>query len=229
MEKPRNSYYAGHRRRLKKRFLEGGCSGLHDYEVVELILFYALPRKDVKPLAKQLVHHFGGVHGLLDAAMEELTAVPGISTHTALLIKLIKETGPLYLKKVIQDKPAISSIDDLMEYCLTSMGGLKDEHFTVIFLNAQNRVIHIETLQKGTVNQAFIHPRMVLEHALNRKASAVILVHNHPSGHPRPSQADISLTKTIVSAARMLDITVHDHVIIGGNTYFSMRSEGLLT
>lgn len=202
---------------------------MHDYEVVELILFYAIPRRDVKPLAKELIHRFGGVHGLLDSEMKELTTVPGISIHTALLIKLIKESGPLYLREIIQEKPAISSIEDLMEYCLTSMGGLKDEHFTVIFLNAQNRVIHIETLQKGTVNQAFIHPRMVLEHALNHKASAVILVHNHPSGHPRPSQADISLTKTIATTAKMLDIAVHDHVIIGGNTYFSMRSEGLLT
>ena len=136
--------------------------------------------------------------------------------------------GTLYLKEKAKEKPQITCTSELIDYCKTYMGGLKDERFCVIYLDAQNRMTDIETIQEGIVNQAVVYPRKVLENALKQKASAVILVHNHPSGHVKPSDADIRLTKTIQETARILDIIVHDHVIIGENRFFSFREEGLI-
>jgi DNA repair protein RadC len=136
--------------------------------------------------------------------------------------------GTLYLKEKAREKPQITCTSELLDYCKTYMGGLKDERFCVIYLDAQNRLTDIETIQEGIVNQAVVYPRKVLENALKQKASAVILVHNHPSGNVKPSDADIRLTKTIRETARILDIIVHDHLIIGENRFFSFREEGLI-
>jgi DNA repair protein RadC len=221
-------HYKYHRQRLKKKFSETGVDAFHDYEVLELLLSYAIHRKDVKPLAKELLHEFGSLKGLMDAEKDSLEKVKGIGVHTAILIKLIKEMGILYLKEKAKEKPQITCTRELIDYCKTYMGGLKDEKFCVIYLDAQNRMIDIETIQEGIVNQAVVYPRKVLENTLKQKASAVILVHNHPSGHVKPSDADIRLTKTIQETARILDIIVHDHVIIGENRFFSFREEGLI-
>jgi DNA repair protein RadC len=195
---------------------------------LELLLSYAIPRKDVKPLAKELLRAFGSLKGLMDAEKESMEKVKGVGAHTAILIKLIKEIGILYLKEKAKEKPQITCTSELLDYCKTYMGGLKDERFCVIYLDAQNRLTNIETIQEGIVNQAVVYPRKVLENALKQKASAVILVHNHPSGQVKPSDADIRLTKTIQETARILDIIVHDHVIIGENRFFSFREEGLI-
>jgi DNA repair protein RadC len=221
-------HHKDHRKRLKKKFSESGVSSFHDYEVLELLLSYAIPRKDVKPLAKELLRAFGSLKGLMDAEKESMEKVKGVGAHTAILIKLIKEIGILYLKEKAKEKPQITCTSELLDYCKTYMGGLKDERFCVIYLDAQNRLTNIETIQEGIVNQAVVYPRKVLENALKQKASAVILVHNHPSGQVKPSDADIRLTKTIQETARILDIIVHDHVIIGENRFFSFREEGLI-
>jgi DNA repair protein RadC len=221
-------HYKDHRQRLKKKFSESGVDAFHDYEVLELLLSYAIHRKDVKPLAKELISRFGSLKGIVDAEKDSLEKVKGIGAHTAILIKLIKETGTIYLKEKAKEKPQITCTSELLDYCKTYMGGLKDEKFCVIYLDAQNRMTDIETIQEGIVNQAVVYPRKVLENALKKKASAVILVHNHPSGHVKPSDSDIRLTKTIQETARILDIIVHDHVIIGENRFFSFREEGLI-
>jgi DNA repair protein RadC len=220
--------YKDHRQRLKKKFSESGVAAFHDYEVMELLLSYAIPRKDVKPLARELLRKFGSLKAIMDAEKESLEKVKGVGLHAAILIKLIKEMGILYLKEKAKEKPQITCTRELLDYCKSYMGGLRDERFCVIYLDAQNRMTDIETIQEGIVNQAVVYPRKVLENALKQKASAVILVHNHPSGHVKPSDADIRLTKTIQETARILDIIVHDHVIIGENRFFSFREEGLI-
>ena len=221
-------HYKDHRQRLKKKFSESGVDAFHDYEVLELLISYAISRKDVKALAKELISRFGSLKGIMDAEKDSLEKVKGIGAHTAILIKLIKETGIIYLKEKAKEKPQITCTSELLDYCKTYMGGLKDERFCVIYLDAQNRMTDIETIQEGIVNQAVVYPRKVLENALKKKASAVILVHNHPSGHVKPSDADIRLTKTIQETAKILDIIVHDHIIIGENRFFSFREEGLI-
>jgi len=225
---PDSPHHLGHRDRLKARFERTGVAGLQDYEVLELVLFYALPRRDVKPLAKELLKRFGSLKGALDADREALLATPGIGPHAASLFRVIRETGSLYLRQKAEEREQISSTKELIDYCLASMGGLKDEHFAVICLNARNRIIQVETVQEGIVNQAVVYPRKVLEKALAHKASAIILVHNHPSGHVRPSDADIRLTRVLQDAARVMDIALHDHLIVGGNRFFSFREEGIL-
>jgi DNA repair protein RadC len=225
---PDKPHYKNHRQRLKKKFTESGTDAFHDYEALELLLSYAIPQRDVKPLAKDLLREFGTLKGVIDADMSSLEKINGISTHTAILIKLVKEMGTLYLKEKAREKPQITCTSELLNYCKTYMGGLKDEQFCVIYLDAQNKITEIEAIEEGIVNQAVVYPRKVLENALKQKASAIIMVHNHPSGHVKPSDADIRLTKTIQETAKVLDILVHDHVIIGENRFFSFREEGLI-
>jgi DNA repair protein RadC len=218
----------GHRKRLKQKFLTVGMEAFLDHEVLELLLIYAIPQQDVKPLAYKLLREFGSLKGVVDAEISDLNKVPGISEHTAVLFKLLKELAALYLKQKAKEKPQIACTSELFDFCRTAMGGKKDEEFCVIYLDAQNQIIEFETVQKGIANQAVVYPRQVLEKALRKKASALILAHNHPSGHVRPSDADIRLTKTIQETARALDILVHDHIIIGENRFFSFREEGLM-
>ncbi len=221
-------HYLGHRQRLKEKYLTCGLEGFHDYEIMELLLTYGIPRKDVKEPAKELLKRFGGLKGILDAGIDELREVRGITAHTAVLVKLVKEISAAYLLQKAQERPQISCTAELIDFCKTAMGALKDEEFRVCYLDAQNRIIAVETVQEGIVNQAVVYPRKVLERALQWKASAIILVHNHPSGHVRPSDADIRLTRTLQETARTLDILVHDHLIIGENRFFSFREEGLM-
>lgn len=221
-------HYWEHRKRLKQKFLEKGLDSFHDYETVELLLTYGIARRDIKPLAKSLLQQFGSLRGILDASQQELLAISGMGLHTVILIKLVKEIFTQYLKETAQEKLQVTCTTELINYCKTAMGSLKDEQFRVIFLNAQNRIIDFETLTEGIVNQAVVYPRKVLEKALERKASAIILIHNHPSGHIRPSDADLRLTRNIQESARLLDILVHDHLIIGENRFFSFREEGLM-
>ena len=221
-------YNRGHRKRLQEKFTTAGIEALHDYEVLELLLTYVIRRQDVKPQAKALLEKFGSVKGIVDAEIDDLQTVPGIGDHSAILFKLVKEIAALYLKQKAKEKKQVTCTTELLDFCRTVMGGKKDEEFCVIYLDAQNQIIEFETIQKGIVNQAVVYPRQVLESALKKKASAIILAHNHPSGHVRPSDADIRLTKTIQETAKVLDILVHDHIIIGENRFFSFREEGLM-
>jgi DNA repair protein RadC len=218
-----------HRVRLRKKYRTSGIDAFHDYEALELLLCYAIPRGDVKPPAKALLKTFGSIKGVIDADMSDLEKVRGIGPSSAVALKLLKDLCALYLKQQAMEKPQITCTSELVNYCKTALGGLKDEQFRVIYLDAQNRIIDDESIQEGIVNQAVVYPRKVLENALKRKASAIILLHNHPSGNIRPSDADIRLTRTIQETARVLDILVHDHIIIGENRFFSFREEGIMT
>ena len=228
MQADHGNYNSGHRKRLQQKFTTAGMEALHEYEALELLLTYVIRRQDVKRQAKALLEKFGSVKGILDAEIGDLQTVSGIGNRSAILFKLIKEIVSLYLKQKAVEKKQVSCTTELLDFCRTKMGGKKDEEFCVIYLDAQNQIIDFETVQKGIVNQAVVYPRQVLESALKKKASAIILAHNHPSGHVRPSDADIRLTKTIQETAKVLDILVHDHIIIGENRFFSFREEGLM-
>jgi len=221
-------YNRDHRKRLRVKFLTSGIEAFHDYEVLELFLTYAIPRVDVKPQAKELIRTFGSIKEAVDADIGDLVKIKGIGKDSAVLIKLVKEIAALYLKQKAKEKKQVTCTTELLDFCRTVMGGKQDEEFCVIYLDAQNQIIEFETIQRGVVNQAVVYPRQVLENALKKKASAIILAHNHPSGHVRPSDADIRLTKTIQETAKVLDILVHDHIIIGENRFFSFREEGLM-
>jgi DNA repair protein RadC len=222
------SDHKGHRERLRKKYRTAGIDAFHDYEAVELLLSFAIPRGDVKPPAKALLKTFGSIKGIIDADIADLEKVTDVGPRSAVALKLVKDFCALYLRQQAEEKPQITCTSELVNYCKAILGGMKDEQFRVIYLNAQNRIIDDELIQEGIVNQAVVYPRKVLENALKRKASAIILLHNHPSGHIRPSDADIRLTRTIQETAKVLDILVHDHIIIGENRFFSFREEGIM-
>ncbi len=226
--KPEKPHYHGHRARLRQRFLQGGPGALQDYELLELLLTFAIPYSDVKPLAKQLIAHFGSLSRVLDAAPEALMEVSGVREYSAVLIRLVKACTESYLKEEVLGRAKISSLSALVDYCRTSMGGLADEQFRVIFLNSQNEIIAEEIVQEGTVNQTVVYPRKVLELALKHKATGLILVHNHPSGNLTPSAADQELTRSLVKASHALNLTVHDHLIISRHGYFSLAEKNML-
>ncbi len=226
--KPEKPHYHGHRQRLRTRFLKGGAAALQDYELLELLLTFAIPIADVKPLAKGLIQHFGSFTQVLDASPEELMEFTGLREYSAVLINLVKACAEYYLKEEALKRSPIHSLDALVAYCRTAMGGLKDEQFRVLFLNSQNEIIAEEIVQEGTVDQTVVYPRKVLELALKHKASALILVHNHPSGNLKPSASDRELTRALVKAAKTLNLTVHDHLIVSRHGYFSLAEHNML-
>lgn len=222
------AHYLMHRRRLRERFRKTGFEGFQEYEVLELLLTYTIPRKDVKPLAKILIDRFGDFQGLLDAKFEEIVGVKGLGENTATFLTLLKASASLYLKKTLMKHKQISGTMALLDYCRAEMKGLKDEQFRTIFLNSQNEVIGDEVIHEGTVDQSIVYPRKVMERALYYKASAMIFVHNHPSGSLKPSKDDILLTEALKQAAKSLQLKVHDHLIISKNGYYSFLESGLL-
>ncbi len=217
-----------HRERLRQKFLTAGMAAFHEYEAVEFLLTCAIPRRDVKPQAKALLRKFGSLRAIVDAEIGDLERISGVGKKSAIVIKFIKEFAAFYLMQKAKEKPQIACTSELLDFVRMAMGGKKDEEFCVIYLDAQNQIIEFETVQQGIANQAVVYPRQVLEKALRKKASALILAHNHPSGHVRPSDADIRLTRTIQETARALDILIHDHIIIGENRFFSFREEGMM-
>jgi DNA repair protein RadC len=221
-------HYHGHRARLRGRFLQGGAAALQDYELLELLLTFAIPYSDVKPLAKNLIDHFGSFGQVLDATPEALIEFMGLKEYSACLINLVKACHEVYLKEEALKRQRILSLEVLVDYCRTAMGGLKDEQFRVLYLNSQNEIISEEILQEGTVNQTVVYPRKILELALKHKASGLILVHNHPSGNTTPSASDKELTQTVVKASKALNLTVHDHLIISRHGYFSLAEHDML-
>jgi DNA repair protein RadC len=226
--KPAKPHYHGHRQRLRNRFLQGGAGSLQDYELLELLLTFAIPYSDVKPLAKGLIANFGSFTQVLDATPQDLMEFTGLREYSAVLINLVKACAEYYLKEEALKRCPINSLDALVAYCRTAMGGLKDEQFRVLFLNSQNEIIAEEIVQEGTVDQTVVYPRKVLELALKHKATALILVHNHPSGSLKPSAADRELTKALVKAAKTLHLTVHDHLIVSRQGYFSLAEHNML-
>ena len=224
-EKP---HYHGHRQRLRARFLRDMGASMADYEVLELLLTQALPRGDVKPLAKGLLAEFGSYANVLSADPEALTRFPGIKEAALVAIKLAQASAQRLLRHEALDQPVLSSWDRLLDYCHATMAREKVEQARLLFLDSQNQLITDEVQQTGTVNHTAIYPREVVKRALELSASALIMVHNHPSGNPAPSEADRKMTLAVRDAGAALNITLHDHVIIGRNRHFSFRSEGLL-
>lgn len=223
-----NPHYLGHRARLRARFLETGGENLPDYELLELILFSARPRGDVKPLAKRLLKHFGSFDKVLYASDHELTAIDEVGEAVIAALKTVRVSAQRLVKSEISDQPIIASWSSLLDYCKLAMGKNKIEEFRVLFLNNRHALIADETMQRGTINHTPVYPREVVKRALELSAAAVILLHNHPSGDPTPSKADIDITVKIVEAAATVGVTVHDHVIITDGGHYSFKSFGLI-
>ena len=220
--------YTGHRQRIKDKYQKSGIDGWLDYEVLELVLSYAIPRKDTKPIAKELIARFKTINGVLDADSKELQSVSGISEHTTLFLKLLKDIAVLYLKNDLHNKDLLSSPELVFDYLKASLKGCVDEEIKALFLNGRNELIGVEGLHTGTVNRSAIYPRKIVERALYHHAVGVIIAHNHPAGTLTPSKEDCAVTKSIKDALKTVDINLLDHIIIGGNDYFSFNKKGLL-
>jgi len=216
----------GHRKRLRDKFLGSGLTGFHDYEVVELLLTLATPRKDCKDAAKAAMRQFKTLQGVLEASPKALCEVPGIGPKNLFGIKLIKAVADRYLEKRLLHKDALNNSKELFEYLYHSIRDKTRECFNVVFLDAKNKVIATETLFEGTLTASSVYPREVVLAALNHHAAALIFAHNHPSGDPKPSPEDVAITRQLVFACRVLGITVHEHLIIGNNRYFSFADDG---
>lgn len=222
------SYIADHRKRLRTRFMEGGGGAMPDYELLELLLFRAIPRQDVKPLARLLLDTFGDFNRVVSAPAARLLAVKGVGEAVVLELKILEAAAQRLARARVMQRPVLSSWDALLDYCRTAMAHRETEQFRLLFLDRKNVLIADEEQAKGTVDHVPVYPREVVKRALELNASALILVHNHPSGDPTPSQADISMTMQIRDAAEVLGITLHDHLVIGKERDFSFRSEGYL-
>lgn len=228
MIKTQKPSYTGHRQRIKDKYKKSGVGGWLDYEVLELVLSYAIARKDTKPIAKELMIRFKTINGVLDADSKELRSVSGISEHTTLFLKLLKDIAVLYLENALHSKDLLSSSELVFDYLKASLKGCVDEEFKSLFLNSRNQLIAIEEFQAGTVNRSAIYPRKIVERALCHHAVGVIIAHNHPAGTLTPSKEDCAVTKAVKDALKTVDINLLDHVVIGGNDYFSFNKKGLL-
>ena len=232
-DKPEDPYtetphYHGHRERLRERFYGAGPEALSDYELLEMALFPALPRRDTKPLAKALLKIFGSFAEVIHAPVARLREVDGIGEASINQIKLLAAAASRVAKGEIKRKIALSSWNDVIEYCRTGMAFADKEQFRLLFLDKRNQLIADEVQQTGTIDHTPVYPREVIKRALELSATALILVHNHPSGDPTPSQADIQMTKAIVDIAAPLGISVHDHIIVGKNGHASLKGMKLI-
>lgn len=220
-------HHAGHRERLRQRFL-AEPQALPDYEVLELLLASVIPRKDTKPLAKALIAEFQSFADVLAAPVTALEAFPGISAATAAYLKVVEHAATRMARLQVIDRPVLSKWDQLLDYCTISMGRLPSEQFRLLFLDRKNTLIADELQSQGTVDHTPLYPREVVKRALELNASALIMVHNHPSGDPTPSKADIEMTRQVIKALAGVGITVHDHLVIGRKGHVSFKSQGLI-
>lgn len=220
-------HHAGHRERLRQRFLAEPMA-LPDYEVLELLLASVIPRRDTKPLAKALIAEFKTFADVLAAPAQVLESFPGVSAATAAYLKVVEHAATRMARLQVLDKPVIGKWDQLLDYCTISMGRLPTEQFRLLFLDRKNTLIADELQSQGTVDHTPLYPREVVKRALELNASAVIMVHNHPSGDPTPSKADIEMTRQVTKALSGVGITVHDHLVIGRKGHVSFKSQGLI-
>ncbi len=221
-------HYHGHRHRLRERFQRGGPDALADYELLELVLFAAYPRRDVKPIAKQLIDRFGSFAEVISADPERLEEVSDVSTAAIASLKVVQAAALRLMQTRILNRPVLSSWQSLLDYCQASMAYNGTEHFRILFLDRKNTLIADEVQQTGTVDHTPVYPREVVKRALALGASALIMVHNHPSGDPTPSRGDIDMTREVAEAGRSLGITLHDHIVVGRGRHASFKSLGLL-
>jgi DNA repair protein RadC len=224
-EKP---HYIGHRKRLRDKFLKSGPESLSDYELLELLLMTAIPRRDVKPLAKDLLNKFKTFANVIYAAPKELEKVNGVKETTISALKIVEASIKKVLKDEVKEQSVIWSWNKLIEYCQVNISHEKIEQFHILYLDTKQKLIDDEVIATGTIDSATVYPREIVKKVLDKSAAAVILVHNHPSGDPMPSKADIDMTKKVRDALQTVGIILHDHVIIGKGTYASFRVMGLL-
>lgn len=222
------SYIRDHRARLRARFIDGGAAAMPDYELLELVLFRAIPRRDVKPLVRALLDEFGDFNRVLSAPADRLLKLCGVGNAVVQELKIVEAAAHRLARSRVMQKHVISSWKAVLDYCHTTMAHRETEQFRILFLDRKNMLIADEEQARGTVDHVPVYPREVVKRALELNASAFILVHNHPSGDPTPSQADITMTEQINKAALALDLTLHDHLIIGKSTELSFRSAGYL-
>ncbi|MCA3255255.1 MAG: DNA repair protein RadC [Alphaproteobacteria bacterium] len=218
----------GHRARMRARMMEGGADAFHDYELVEYVLSLVTPRRHTKPLAKQLITEFGGLPGLLAASPAELSRVPGLGETGIAALKFVHAAAVRSLRANVTGRPVLSSWQAVLDYLHADMAHRATEAFQVLFLNARNTLIRAETASEGTVDHTPVFVREIIRRALELNATALILVHNHPSGDPRPSRDDIAMTDLVVEAGRHLGITVHDHIVISDSGHASFKALGFL-
>jgi DNA repair protein RadC len=219
-------HYTGHRERLRERFRVAGSDAVSDYELLELVLFRALVRRDVKPLAKSLIDRFGSFSEVISAPWPLLAEVDGLGDAAITEFKVVEAAAHRLARGEVRRRPVLSSWDTVLEYCRTTMAFEEREKFRILFLDKSNQVIADEVQQTGTVDHTPVYPREIVKRALELSATAVILVHNHPSGDPTPSRADINMTRQVAAAAKPLEIAVHDHIIVGRDGYTSMKALG---
>jgi DNA repair protein RadC len=222
------SYIADHRKRLRTRFMEGGAAAMPDYELLELVLFRAIPRQDVKPVARLLLDTFGDFNRVVTAAVPRLMMVKGVGDSVVQELKIVEAAAQRMMRARVMNRPILSSWDALLDYCHTAMAHRETEQFRILYLDRKNVLIADEEQARGTVDHVPVYPREVVKRALELNASALILVHNHPSGDPTPSEADIGMTLQVQDACRTLGITLHDHLIVGKSREISFRSSGYL-
>jgi DNA repair protein RadC len=222
-------HFHGHRQRLRERLIAGGAGHLPDYELMEVLLFAGNPRGDTKPLAKDLIDRFGGFAAAISADPDDLLAVPGLGAGGVAALKSVREAALRLMKAELPERPLIGSWDRLIDYCRAHIAYGKVEEFHLLFLDRKNALIAHEQQQRGTIDHTPVYTREVVKRALELGASALILVHNHPSGDTTPSKADIAVTKDIVAAAKPLGVTIHDHLIVSRAGHTSLRDMGLLT
>ncbi|MBE0413086.1 DNA repair protein RadC [Yoonia sp.] len=221
------SYMRDHRKRLRERFMAGGANAVPDYELLELVLFRAIPRQDVKPLVRDLIDTFGDFNRVLSAPLAQLMRIKGVGDAVALEIKIVEAAAHRLARAKVMQRHVVSSWAALLDYCHTVMAHRDTEQFRVLYLDTKNVLIADEEQGKGTLDHVPVYPREVVKRALELNAASLILVHNHPSGDPTPSDMDIAMTQQITLAAQALNITVHDHLIIGKSCEISFRAEGL--
>ncbi|KEQ08028.1 MULTISPECIES: RadC family protein [Pseudorhizobium] len=227
-EEDKQAHYHGHRDRLRSRYRDHGDAALADYELLELLLFRLIPRKDTKPIAKALIDRFGTLAGVFGAPTGLLQEVNGVGEAVALDLKLVATVAHRMLKSELRGKQVLSSWSSVIDYCHAAMAYESREQFRILFLDKRNALIADEVQGRGTVDHTPVYPREVVRRALELSATAIILVHNHPSGDPTPSRADIDMTRTIVETAKPLGITVHDHIIIGKDGHASLKGLRLI-
>jgi DNA repair protein RadC len=222
------SYIADHRQRLRDRFMQGGAAAMPDYELLELVLFRSIPRRDVKPLARALLEAFGDFNRVLSAPPDRLARIKGVGDAVVTDLKILEAAAHRMARSKVLKTHVISSWDAILDYCHTTMAHRETEQFRVLYLDRKNTLIADEEQARGTVDHVPVYPREVAKRALELNASALILVHNHPSGDPTPSQADIDMTMQIQTACMALGLTLHDHLIIGKSRELSFRAQGYL-
>ena len=218
----------GHRKRLRDKFLSSGLSGFHDYEVIELLLTLATPRKDCKEAAKEALKRFKTLQGVLEASPDELCEINGIGPVNLFGVKLVHASAHRYLERRLINKDPINNSNELFDFLKHDLMDKKIEYFRAIFLDAKNKVIRTETLFEGSLTSSSVYPREVVRAALKYHAAALIFAHNHPSGDPKPSSEDISVTRQLIFACKVVNVTVHEHLIIGDNNYFSFADNGYI-